>query len=79
MNHFKLIKVLYGRNQSPSAWNVHLNGHLKRFDFKKVNSDTCVYLIRYKGNQLCIVAIYVDDLIIAGSTITVVNDVKSLF
>ena len=40
---------------------------------------TYLYLIKCKGNQLCIVAIYVDDLIIAGSTLTVVNNVKGLF
>ena len=33
----------------------------------------------YEGSQLCIVAIYVADLMVAGSTLTVVNDVKSLF
>ena len=51
---------------------AHRNSHLKRFRFKKLIIDTCMYLKRYKGNQLRIVAIYLDDLMIAGSTLTVV-------
>ena len=74
MNYFKLFKVLYGLNQSPRERS------LKRFGLKEMIRNTCLYLIiRYKGNQLYIVAIYVDDQMISGSTLTVVNDVKSLF
>ena len=78
-NCFKLLKALYGLKQSPRAWNLHLNSHLQKFGFKKLISDTCVYLKRYEGNHLCIVAIYVDDLMIAGSNLTIVNNVKNLF
>ena len=75
---FKLLKALYGLKQSPRAWNNHLNGQLLKFGFVKLISDTCVYLKRY-DNLICIVTIYVDDLLIAGSNINIVNDVKNLF
>ena len=76
---FKLIKALYGLKQSPRAWNIHLNGHLEKFGFNKLISDTCVYIKRYECNHLCIIAIYVDDLLIAGSSSTIINQVKNLF
>ena len=76
---FKLIKALYGLKQSPRAWNIHLNGHLEKFGFKKLISDTCVYIKRYESDLICIIAIYVDDLLIAGSNITIINDIKNLF
>ena len=69
------VRALYALKQSPRAWNLHLNSHLQKFGFKKLISDTCVYLKRYEGNHLSIV----DDLMIAGSNLTIVNNVKNLF
>jgi len=45
--------------------------------FTKLISDTCIYIKRY-ANLICILAIYVDDLIIAASTLTIMNEVKRL-
>jgi len=75
---FKLLKALYGLKQSPRAWNLHLNGHLLGMGFTKMISDTCIYLKRY-DNMLCIIAIYVDDIVIAASNLTLVNEVKNMF
>ena len=41
-------------------------------------SDTCIYIKRY-GHLLCIIAIYVDDIVIAASTIQLVNEIKNTF
>ena len=76
-NCFRLLKALYGLKQSPRAWNNHLNAYLELIGFSKLISDTCVYMKRY-DNSLCILAIYVDDLIIAASNNDILNEVKKL-
>ena len=75
---FKLLKALYGLKQSPRQWNTHLNGHIEKLGFTKMISDTCVYLKRFEQG-ICILAIYVDDLVIAASSLTIINDVKNMF
>jgi len=77
-NCFKLLKALYGLKQSPRAWNIHSNGQLLGMGFTKLISDTCIYLKRF-SHQLCIVAVYVDDIVIAASTLQLVNEVKNTF
>ena len=55
-------------------WNIHLYGLLEKFGFKKLISGTCVFIKRYEPDLICIIAIYVDDLLITGFN----NEVKSL-
>ena len=62
---FKLHKALYGLEPSPRAWNIHLNGHFKKLCFAKIISNFCVFLRRYDPG-ICILAIYVGDLVIAA-------------
>ena len=77
-NCFKLLKALYGLKQSPRAWNIHLNGQLEKMGFNRLISDACIYIKKYT-NLLCIVAIYVDDIVIAGSNMDIINEVKNNF
>lgn len=69
-----LKKSLYGLKQSGRNWYKQLNDHLEQNNFKKNESDHCVYR-KQTGNETIVVIIWVDDLIIATSN----NDLLSRF
>lgn len=59
----KLKKVLYGLKKAPYYWHRKFDEFMKKEEFKKSNYDNCVY---YKESIYLL--IYVDDIIITGST-----------
>jgi len=73
----KLNKALYGLKQSGRMWNETLNKVLLKLGFKRFVSDPCVYIKKDKNNKIiCLLAVYVDDIIIAG-TDSEINKTKS--
>ena len=75
----KLRKSLYGLKQSPRCWNKAFTEFMKSVEFKQSSADPCIY-VRETGTlcTLCIVAVYVDDLIIATKTDEEMQQVKQL-
>ena len=67
----KLKRSLYGLKQAPRAWNSTLVKFLIDFGLTQAKSDICVFV-----NKHLIVAIYVDDIIIAGKNIENINAFK---
>lgn len=61
---YKLRKSLYGLKQAPLLWNKELDSYVKSLGFIK-SSDPCLYYKR-EGDKLCIIAIYVDDIIVGA-------------
>ena len=59
----KLKRSLYG-TQSPRCWNQTLHTQLMEMGFKQTPSDPCIYTSLSDG--LCVLAVYVDDILIAG-------------
>lgn len=72
---FKLSNALYGLRQAPRAWNTKLDQILKRLRFKKCSKENSVYR-REDGSSLLIVAIYVDDLFVTGTSVKEIKDFK---
>lgn len=72
---YKLLKALYGLKQAPRAWYARLNKCLKNLGFTKCPHEHAVYTKR-KGNEFLIVAVYVDDLLVTGSSMENVNKFK---
>jgi hypothetical protein len=70
-------KSIYGLKQSPRLWNENLQNTMRKFGFTKSEYDECLFVKRSNGEELY-VAIFVDDLIIAGSSLTYINDFKNL-
>jgi hypothetical protein len=64
---YKLRKALYGLKQVPRAWYGRLRGFLfeRGFDMGKV--DQTLFLLR-QGRDILIVQVYVDDIVFAGSS-----------
>ena len=67
----KLKKSLYGLKQAPRCWNKAFTEFMKSIEFKQSTADPCVYV-----RDTCIVAVYVDDLIIATKTTDEMQEVK---
>ena len=62
----KLNKSLYGLKQAGRTWHIKIDIALKREDFTPLDADQCVY-IRRQETCITIIALYVDDLLIACS------------
>ena len=71
----KLKRSLYGLKQSPRCWNSVLDSRLKLMGFKQANSDTCIYTAFAEG-EMFIIAVYVDDIILAGKSDKKLKEVK---
>jgi hypothetical protein len=61
-----LIKSLYGLKQSGRRWHANINHSLLSNSFTPLHADRCVY-VRRKTDSIAIIALYVDDLLIASS------------
>jgi hypothetical protein len=77
-NVLKLNKALYGLKQSAREWNENLNAFLLSKGFRRSQVDSCIYTRRTDRGTV-LIAVYVDDLLIAGDNIRLIEDVKNLF
>ena len=73
----KLKKSIYGLRQSPRFWNVALDCQLQKMGFRQSDSDPCLY-VSTEG-ELFFVAVYVDDILLAGKSIERMEEVKTEF
>jgi transposase InsO family protein len=69
----KLQRSLYGLKQAPRCWNKKFKTMLTNFNLKETRADSCVFISK-KNKQLLIVAIFVDDGLIAATDNELVND-----
>lgn len=65
-NVFKLKKGLYGLKQAPRQWNARIHEFLLKLNFTQSDADNCVYI--NNNNDIVILAIYVDDGLIASTS-----------
>lgn len=72
---FKLHKALYGLHQAPRAWNQKLDEKLGTLGFKRSPSEHAIYC-RGTGAERLVVGVYVDDLIITGTSSNSINKFK---
>ena len=70
-----LHKSLYGHAQSSRNWWKTIDPKLFEIGFVPLKSDSCVYVYQHKGTTVTI-TLYVDDLLIIGCGITVINGIK---
>lgn len=72
---YKLLKALYGLRQAPRAWYAKLNSCLESLSFKRCPSEHAVYT-RQEGEDKMIVAVYVDDLLVIGNNVSMIEKFK---
>ena len=70
----KLKKSIYGLKQSPRCWNVALDSHLKSIGLQQSASDPCLYTA--PEGEMAIVAVYVDDILIATESEKKMRELK---
>lgn len=70
----RLHKSIYGLKQSPRCWNHVLDEFLTTLGFKQTPSDPCLY--RSSGEMSLLIAVYVDDLVLAGRYIGQIEKAK---
>ncbi|KRY92483.1 Retrovirus-related Pol polyprotein from transposon TNT 1-94 [Trichinella pseudospiralis] len=63
---YKLNRSLYGLKQAPRCWNLRLVEFLRKQGLKQSTADPCLFAHMKERSKL-LVAIYVDDGIVAGS------------
>ena len=64
----KLRKSLYGLKQSPHQWYAKIRKLLvEELKFQSSSNDPCLY-VRHKVSSILIIALYLDDLLIAGNS-----------
>jgi histone deacetylase 1/2 len=68
----KLQRSIYGLKQSPRAWYARLSQRLHELGFVSSKADTSLFIFSRDGVQIYML-VYVDDIVIAGSTPEVVD------
>ena len=63
----KLHKSLYGLKQAPRAWFQRLDNFLLTIGFVASQSDSLLFIYNQHGFR-CFLLVYVDDVIIIGSS-----------
>ena len=84
---YKLRKALYGLKQAPREWNYHVDKFLvTKLGFRRLEADPCIYkktvLKEVNGvmkEQHALIALYVDDLLIACSSKKMCRDLEKEF
>ncbi|KAI5322358.1 hypothetical protein L3X38_031430 [Prunus dulcis] len=70
----RLRKSLYGLKQAPRAWNAKFTRYLPALGFVSSHSDPSLF-VKHDGPNVVILLLYVDDIIITGSSSTLVQSV----
>lgn len=73
---YKLNKTLYGLRQAPRAWNKHIDSLLIRYEFKKCTVVYGIYVKFFKQLGTLLVFLYVDDLLVTGSSTQEIENFK---
>ena len=71
----KLNKSLYGLKQAPRQWYKKFDGFICNNGFIRSNMDHCCYFKRF-DNCYIILLLYVDDMLIAGSSMVEIKQLK---
>lgn len=72
---YKLRKALYGLRQAPREWNVKLNQILVGLRFHRCSKEPSLYM-REDKSSLLVVVVYVDDLLVTGSSLAAIEEFK---
>ena len=62
----KLKRSLYGLRQAARCWNKVIDDYLKSKGYEASTADPCIY-IKQKNGSLVILALYVDDILLASN------------
>ncbi|GJT94314.1 retrotransposon protein, putative, ty1-copia subclass [Tanacetum coccineum] len=70
----ELSKAIYGLKQASRQWNKRFDEEIKKFGFIQNRDEPCVY--RKASGVMCILNLYVGDILIMGNNIPKLKEVK---
>ncbi|GJY42608.1 retrotransposon protein, putative, ty1-copia subclass [Tanacetum coccineum] len=71
----KLQHFIYGLKQASRSWNKRFDEEIKKIGFTQNPDEPCVYL-KASGSSVAFLVLYVDDILLMGNNITMLQDVK---
>ena len=74
---FKVKKALYGLRQDGPEWNIEIDRFLEAQEFKHGHTEPCLY-VRWKNGVVCLILVYVDDLLAATKAVEQKNSLFKL-
>nr|GEV09737.1 putative retrotransposon protein [Tanacetum cinerariifolium] len=72
----KLKRSIYRLKQASRQWNKLFDDEIKKFGFTQNHDEPCVYL-KASGSNITFLILYVDDILIMGNNILMLQSVKS--
>ncbi|GJS90793.1 retrotransposon protein, putative, ty1-copia subclass [Tanacetum coccineum] len=72
----KLKRSIYGLKQASRQWNKRFDDEIKKFRFSQNQDEPCVY-VKASWSYVTFLILYVDDILIMGNDIPMLQDVKS--
>jgi len=72
----RLRKALYGLRQAQRAWNKMIDNFLYRVSFVKCTTEYEVYVKSLNVTRIMLICLYVDDLLVTGSSSICINQLK---
>ncbi|GJR44789.1 retrotransposon protein, putative, ty1-copia subclass [Tanacetum coccineum] len=72
----KLKHSIYGLKHASRQWNKRFDDKIKKFGFNQNRDEPCVY-VKASGSYVTFLILYVDDILIMGNNILMLQDVKS--
>ena len=73
----RLKRSLYGLKQAPRQWYKKFDGFMCSSGFTRCQAEHCCYFQRFDKSYI-ILLLYVDDMLIASSSIEEINKLKKL-
>ena len=73
----KLVKSLYGLKQAPKQWHNKFDHVLVTNGYSINDADKCIYN-KYEDNTYLVICLYVDDMLIFGTSLKVICETKKL-
>lgn len=74
----RLIKALYGLKQAPRLWYNHIDEHLRSMGFVQSQNDPTLYISSALVTENVYILLYVDDLLVASGSRSLVDQTKNL-
>src|SRR3954462_6414138 len=72
----KLQRSIYGLKQASRSWNLRFDEVIKEFGFVQTYGEACLYK-KVSGRSVAFLILYVDDILLIGNDIDLLNSVKS--
>ena len=72
----KLKKLIYGLKQASRSWNIRFDEEIKKLGFLRNQKEPCVYK-KLSGSFVVFLVLYVDDILLIGNDIPMLESIKS--